>query len=314
MSPQITAYDRDAKAVDIAATLGHESAVIVRELLDPEVVDLLVDLLDPHLAREEPGGGEFYGNRTKVFGNLFARGREFSEHLLLNPLVLGVLDGILLPQVAMGVPELVEVEAVRQSEYEVLDHNKRTHQPGSDPLTGPNCHHYRVHASAAISVCGGGTLQPLHREMDAFFPFYGQDPRQPVCVVAVLFACTDYTLENGATQIVPESHLWEQTRLPAESEVARGVMPRGSALFWLGRTLHGLGANRTDEPRTGIFTAFSVDWLSQEENQFLAVPPELARTLPEKAQRLLGYRAGAIGWVGGLNSENLLGSGEGSPI
>jgi ectoine hydroxylase-related dioxygenase (phytanoyl-CoA dioxygenase family) len=45
-----------------------------------------------------------------------------------------------------------------------------------------------------------------------------------------------------------------------------------------------------------------VDWLSQEENQYLAVPIEVARTLPESLQGLIGYARGAyaLGYVGDL--------------
>ncbi len=84
-------------------------------------------------------------------------------------------------------------------------------------------------------------------------------------------------------------------------------MPKGSVLFWLGKTLHGLGENRTSQPRTGILFTLQVDWLTQEENQYMAVPPDIARELPERAQQLLGYRASlSRGWVEGRDSENLL--------
>ena len=310
MGAKITELDRDAKPLDLVATLRSESAVIVRELLDPGTVDRVVAGLAPHLeAVEEPGGGDFYGGRVKSCGNLFSRGRVFSDELLLNQRLLEVADGVLLPQCPMGVSEEREAEAIAQHQYELEEFFSHTQEPGSDPLRGPNCHHYRVHATAAIQIWGGGRLQPLHREMDGFYPFFGHDPAQPVCVLGVMWALTDFTLENGATRIVPGSHLWEQTRLAKEGEVAQGVMPRGSALFWLGRTLHSLAINHTDTPRTGIFMSLSSNWLTQEENQFLAVPPELARTLPEKAQRLLGYRGAGVGWVGGLDSENLLNRG-----
>ena len=54
--------------------------------------------------------------------------------------------------------------------------------------------------------------------------------------------------------------------------------------------------------RCGLNITYAVSWLRQEENQYLAVPQELARTLPEALLRLMGYSRGAyaLGYVGDL--------------
>ena len=66
-------------------------------------------------------------------------------------------------------------------------------------------------------------------------------------------------------------------------------MPAGSVLLWMGGTLHGAGANRTDEWRYGVFLSYSLGWLRQEENQYIDVPGEIARTLSKA-----GARAGRL--------------------
>ncbi len=66
-------------------------------------------------------------------------------------------------------------------------------------------------------------------------------------------------------------------------------MRKGSVLIYFGSLLHAGGANRTDQPRTGIVISYCLGWLRQAENQYLAVPPDIARSLPEELQRLLGY-------------------------
>lgn len=115
--------------------------------------------------------------------------------------------------------------------------------------------------------------------------------------------------------MVPGSHRWPQERSAEEHEVAQAVMPKGSVVFWMGGTLHGLGVNQGDDPRTGIICTLLVDWLTPEENQYFAVPPEIARTLPQRAQRLLGYRSSiSLGCVAGRASENWLAEGEGGPL
>ena len=55
-------------------------------------------------------------------------------------------------------------------------------------------------------------------------------------------------------------------------------------------TLHGAGANRSDTLRYGVFLSYSLGWLRQEENQYLDVPPELARTLPRELRDLVSYK------------------------
>lgn len=54
---------------------------------------------------------------------------------------------------------------------------------------------------------------------------------------------------------------------------------------------------------------------TQEENQFMAVPPKIARTLPPKAQQLLGYRsAPSRNWVEGTDQDYMLSPGRSGPL
>ncbi len=307
--PQIKSYEKDAKPLEIAGTLRQEGAVIIREVLPHDVVDELVAAAEP-LVRESPGP-EFYGENVRTCSNLFGRDPVFAERLLSNSLILDVLDGTLLPQHPMG-PASAKTQA--QHEVGIYDHEEYLRAEQRDPVNGPNCHHYRVHFSGSIQLGARGGHQVLHREMDAFRPFIQQEPDQPDWVVAVNYACTDFTEENGATRVVPGSHRWPPDRAPREREEARAVMPKGSALFWLGKAFHALATNTTDQNRAGLLTIFSVNWLTQEENQFVAVPPEFAKTLPEQAQRLLGYRSASLGYVAGRDAENILREGFGQPI
>jgi ectoine hydroxylase-related dioxygenase (phytanoyl-CoA dioxygenase family) len=66
-------------------------------------------------------------------------------------------------------------------------------------------------------------------------------------------------------------------------------MRKGSALFYLGSTMHGAGENRSDKARMGLINTYSLGWLRQEVNQYLSIPMEIARTLDDRMRRLLGY-------------------------
>jgi ectoine hydroxylase-related dioxygenase (phytanoyl-CoA dioxygenase family) len=76
-------------------------------------------------------------------------------------------------------------------------------------------------------------------------------------------------------------------------------MPAGSLVFYTGSLYHGAGANRSDQVRYGLNLTYALGWLRQEENQYLSVPPEIARTLPDPLLRLIGYARGAyaLGYV-----------------
>ena len=156
-----------------------------------------------------------------------------------------------------------------------------------DAILLPNCERYQLHVSSALVVGPGARAQVLHREDDVY-PFF-RVPR-PHLVLASMWALSEFTRDNGATLIVPGSHRWDAGREATPDEVVSAEMPAGAMLVWLGGTLHAAGANRTaDEWRHGVFISFSLGWLRQEENQYLDVPPAVARTLDDDLAALVGY-------------------------
>ena len=166
----------------------------------------------------------------------------------------------------------------------------------ADELLLPNCDDYLLNTGQLIQIGPGETAQALHRDEDAW-GYYKQ--AKPLLEVEAMFALTDFSVENGATQVVPGSHLWEPGRQAEPHEIVQAEMVAGSALLYLGTAIHGGGANTTtDQWRRGMFFGFVVGWLRTEENMFLTVPFEQVREMPTRVQELLGYKAhGAIGVV-----------------
>jgi len=152
----------------------------------------------------------------------------------------------------------------------------------------PHCSDYLLNTAQLIQIGPGEKVQKIHRDEDA----WPDMPRErPQLEVEAMFALTDFTEDNGATQVVPGSHRWEPEREPEPHEIARAVMKAGSALYYLGNALHGGGANVTeDEIRRGMFYGYVVGWLRTEENMFLTVPFEKARRMPTRVRELLGYK------------------------
>ena len=189
---------------------------------------------------------------------------------------------------------------------------------------------YLLTASQAINIHPGETAQPLHSD-DVFYRI--ARPR-PAISVSTIFALDDFTAANGATQIIPGSHRWDDAaleafftgidfrtrdaahRVPEDAPLPDGVtqqlrdvaMPAGSVIVFLGTLLHRGGANRTARTRLGLSNQYCEPWARQQENYSLAIPPERARALPERVQQLLGYSIHPpfMGHVNGLHPRRLL--------
>ncbi len=159
---------------------------------------------------------------------------------------------------------------------------------------------FQLHLTQVISIGPGEPAQPIHRDQWAFdfFTF----PRDFEVQCNTLWAMTDFTEENGATRVVPGSNHFDDKLQFREKDSVPAEMTKGSILFYSGAVYHGGGANRSSAPRVGINITYNVSWLRQEENQYLAVPLEVARTLPVDLLRLIGYRRGAyaLGYVDDL--------------
>lgn len=175
----------------------------------------------------------------------------------------------------------------------------------ADAVLQPNCVRYQLNYSGVIHLLPGASAQELHRDGD-LYPF--RHPCPPL-LMPTMWALTDFTADNGATNVVPGSHRWSEERDPTATEIVSAVMPAGSLLVYLGGTIHGGGANVSQSVvRTGLALQYSLAWLRQEENQYLANPPEVARTFPERLQRLIGYDYGGpyLGFIDGDSPQRLL--------
>ena len=155
----------------------------------------------------------------------------------------------------------------------------------------------QLHLTQIISIEPGETQQKLHRDQMAFdfFPF----PADYHVQCNTMWALTDFTADNGATHIRPGTSAMDDDEAAVVTTI-QAEMGRGSVLFYDGKVLHGGGANTSDQVRRGVNITYAVGWVRQEENQFLACPPEIARTLDDDLLRMMGYRQGAfaLGYVG----------------
>jgi hypothetical protein len=154
---------------------------------------------------------------------------------------------------------------------------------------------FQLMLTQIISIEPGESAQGLHRDQVAwdFFPF----PADYHVQCNMLWALSDYTAEMGATRLVPNSHL-PGAREPkdyTDADVVQAEMARGSVLIYSGKIVHSGGANKTlDKVRRAININYSVGWVRQEENQYLSVPLDIAKTLDDDLLKLMGYQEGAF--------------------
>jgi ectoine hydroxylase-related dioxygenase (phytanoyl-CoA dioxygenase family) len=157
---------------------------------------------------------------------------------------------------------------------------------------------FQLDLTQLIDIGPGEPAQMIHRDHWSFdhFPF----PIGFEAEIATMWAATEFTEEMGATRIIVGSHRWEEEPETVDPNVTTGaVMRKGSVLLYVGSVFHGGGANNSGLHRIGINLGYSLGWLRQEENQYLACPPDIARTLPEGLLRLMGYQRGSysLGFV-----------------
>ena len=159
---------------------------------------------------------------------------------------------------------------------------------------------FQLHLTQVIAIGPGEPAQQIHRDQWAFDFFSFPKDYEVQC--NTIWAMTDFTEENGATRVIPGSNHFEDKMRFEEKDTIPAEMTKGSVLVYNGSVYHAGGANKSNATRMGINITYNLSWLRQEENQYLSVPPQIARTLPNDLLKLIGYRRGAysLGYVDDL--------------
>ncbi|MEQ8283072.1 MAG: phytanoyl-CoA dioxygenase family protein [Parvibaculum sp.] len=153
----------------------------------------------------------------------------------------------------------------------------------------PFCERIQLHLTQVIRITPGQKKQQIHRDRWAWGTYLkGIEPQ-----FNTIWAMTDFTKENGATQVCPGSLDWADDYQPKDEEIGYAEMSAGSVLIYSGGVFHGGGANVSNGDRIGINITYTLGWLRQEENQYLSCPPEIARDLTPELQALIGYAMGS---------------------
>ena len=147
---------------------------------------------------------------------------------------------------------------------------------------------YLIYIMETITINPGEKAQILHHD-DSVTRM--PRPRPPV-TAATMIVLDDYTKENGATRIIPGSHLWGWDRVGEEHEAIPVTCPRGSVIYFLGTTWHSGGANRSNKPRYAATIQYCQPFIRPLENLMIAIDPRraLSGEIPRPIVSMMGYK------------------------
>ncbi|MBM4269495.1 MAG: phytanoyl-CoA dioxygenase [Deltaproteobacteria bacterium] len=175
--------------------------------------------------------------------------------------------------------------------------------PVVERVLDPGC---LISSLSSIAIGPDETPQPIHAD-DQLIPL-AKPHIATVC--NTMWALTEFTDANGATRIIPGSHLADASPIYGKHyDSIPAEMSEGSVLVWHGSLWHGGGANCTKARRVGIAMNYCAGFIRQQENQQLGIPREIARRFSPRLRELVGYGVynGLIGHIDKRNPVELLG-------
>lgn len=135
------------------------------------------------------------------------------------------------------------------------------------------------------STYPGAPKQRLHRDwlLDRRIPF-------PTHVNS-MWMLDDFTEENGATHVVPGSHLWDGAVEQGKSYPGelQATGKAGSVVVFDSRLFHGGGANRSTAARRGLTVFFCRSWAKPQEDHTRSIDPALLTEASPLLLRLWGF-------------------------
>jgi ectoine hydroxylase-related dioxygenase (phytanoyl-CoA dioxygenase family) len=168
--------------------------------------------------------------------------------------------------------------------------------PIAEGVLDPGC---LISSLSSIAIDPGEVAQPIHAD-DMVISL--EKPHAPI-VCNSMWALTDFTADNGATRLVPGSHLRTNPEYGGAYETIAAEMPKGSVLVWDGALWHGGGANATNERRVGLAMNYCAGFIRQQENQQLGIPLAIVRGFPPRLQELAGFGV-YRGLIGHINKDS----------
>lgn len=162
-------------------------------------------------------------------------------------------------------------------------------------VLGPQTHDesYLVHSYGANVTRPGSAQQAIHRDRGGNVPL-SAGPAQ----TRFIWCLDDFTEENGATRVVPGSHLdTEPQSWAVQYESLAAEAPAGSVLIYTDLLLHGAGANTSrNTERAGAIVGYCPPWWKPMINFPLTTNPAVMQDSSKILRQLMGYSSVAVGF------------------
>ena len=248
-------------------------------------------------------------NMQEIISELEVKGYSLIENLLPNAIVGKVRIDISnrLAKVPFGDNNFVGMRTKRL--YSLFGETRSVDEIATNEtileIVKEYCGDVLLGASVACQIHPGETEQAFHFD-DGIYPlpsdFHDVN-------IGVIWALDDFTIDNGATVVIPNSHKKRDMKNPEkfdQTEII--VMPKGSALIYSGSLWHAGGANQSDSTRLAIILQYVESWLRPQDTHLISIQIPEAKKLDSRLQALLGYsmRKPFLGYVRGCDPMDIL--------
>lgn len=113
----------------------------------------------------------------------------------------------------------------------------------------------------------------------------------PLAAINVIWMLVDFTACNGATKVVPGSHLrGYQPDKTGKEKTIQAEAPAGTALVLDARTWHGTGAHTGEGDRLALLSTYCGPQFRQQENLTIGTRQEIIDEADTDLLRLLGFK------------------------
>lgn len=245
---------------------------IVRDALSPDQLQALRDRLDDQAEAERASGVAYLdGGRAASKERRGYRGDEEIDEASVDEVV---------PNQRVWCLQNKGEEFIKVLNNKVIEEIISPYLEDDNPL----CAIY-----SANIVGGGGEAQFLHQDQS------GVRPTTHFAIgVNIIFCLDEFTEANGATRIVPGSHIAERGLAPDNIYSSKGTVaaeaPAGAAILVDTRTWHGTGASRSSSRRRAVISLIQRSWTRCASNGVLAVHPSVLATMSDKIKAMFGHR------------------------
>lgn len=288
-TPSVQRIPYTAPKADFILALERDGCVVIQNFTDNETLAQAHREVKPFLDAEDEASkvGALEGN-TKTCTRLVGRSKTVREKFFAEPLYQDLVEHFL---------------TLKTQCWYGTDASVNTCPP-------------LLSIAITMSIQPGTPAQRLHRDDKNHHarhtPATSYEPNRDMLLGLFVPEC-DTRRENGATRVVPGSHLWGDDKPDFGLDGTKGVvdvcLKKGEAFVMLGSLYHGGGHFEEKEGERTMHIMFCCSGVyRQEEISFLSYPIEDVRIYPQVVKERLGWKQSEpnLGWVDLKSPEYLL--------